>query len=142
LTKVQVLACFDLLAKLDNPAMEYDHWVEFGQNIPSELRQLNNVNLEVGTQVDGFLVPLLSRNKGVVDFYLSRVVFPRAAREFPWKLPTSSWDLVEHKTNITTGFSGTNDSRYLLPTSITQEDPDSVLGTNALVLPTVDVVPL
>jgi hypothetical protein len=41
---------------------------------------------------------------------------------------------VEHKTNITTGFSGTNDSRYLLPTSITQEDPDTVLGTNALVL--------
>jgi hypothetical protein len=134
LTKAQVLACFDLLAKLDNPTMEYDHWVELGQNIPSELRQLNNVNLEDETQVDGSLVPLFSRNRGVVDFYLSRVVFPQAAREFSWKLPTSSWDLVEHKTNITTGFSGTNDSRYLLPTSITQEDPDFVLGTNALVL--------
>jgi hypothetical protein len=134
LTKDQVLACFDLLAKLDNPAMEYDHWVELGQDIPSELRQLNDVNLEDGTQVDGFLVPLFSRNKGVVDFYLSRVVFPQAAREFPCKLPTASWDLVEHKTNITTGFSGTNDNRYLFPTSIAQEDPDFVLGTNALVL--------
>jgi len=119
---------------LDNPAMEYDHWVELGQDIPSELRQLNDVNLEDGTQVDGFLVPLFSRNKGVVNFYLSRVVFPQAAREFPWKLPTSSWDLVEYKKNITTGFSGTNDNRYLFPTSITQEDPDFVLGTNALVL--------
>jgi hypothetical protein len=41
---------------------------------------------------------------------------------------------VEDKKNVTTGFSGTNDNRYLLPTSITQEDPNFVLGTNALVL--------
>ena len=114
--------------------MEYDHWVELGQDIPSELRQLNDVNLDDETQVDRSLVPLFSRNKGVVDFYLSRLVFPQAAREFPWKLSTSSWDLVEHKANITTGFSGTNDSRYLLPSSISQEDPDFVLDTNALVL--------
>jgi hypothetical protein len=134
LTKDQVLECFRFLAKLDNPIMEYDHWVELGPDIPFELRQLNDVNLEDGTQVDVFLVPLFSRNKAVVDFYLSQVVFPQAAREFPWKLPTSSWDLVEYKTNITTGFSGTNDNRYLFPTSITQEDPDFALGTNALVL--------
>jgi len=123
-----------LLAKLDNPEMEYDHWVELGQDLPEELRHLNGVNTEDKAQVDEFLVPLFSRNKGVVDFYLSQVVFPRAAREFPSKLPTSAWDLVEHKKGSTTGFSGTNDNRYLLPTSIAQEDPDFVLGTNALVL--------
>ena len=114
--------------------MEYDHWVKSGQDIPAELRQLKGVNMEEKTQVDGFLVPLFSRNKGTVDFYLSQVVFPRAAREFPSKLPTSAWDLVEDKKNIITGFSGTNDNRYLLPTSITQEDPEFVLSTNALVL--------
>ena len=129
-----MLSCFDLLAKLDNPEMEYDHWVELGQDLPEELRQLNGINTEDKAQVDEILVPLFSRNKGVVDFYLSQVVFPRAAREFPSKLPTSAWDLVEDKKNLTTGFSGTNDNRYLLPTSIAQEDPDFVLGTNALVL--------
>ncbi len=41
---------------------------------------------------------------------------------------------MEDKKNIITGFSGTNDNRYLLPTSITQEDPEFVLSTNALVL--------
>jgi hypothetical protein len=41
---------------------------------------------------------------------------------------------VEEKKKITTGFSGTNDNRHLLPTSITQEDSNSALGTNALVL--------
>jgi hypothetical protein len=129
-----VLLCFDLLAKLDNPEMEYDHWVALGQDLPEDLHQLNGVNTEDSIQVDEVFVPLFSRNKGVVDFYLSQVVFPRAAREFPSKLPTSAWDLVQDKTNLTTGFSGTNDNRYLLPTSITQEDPDFVLGTNALVL--------
>src|SRR6266581_3638108 len=93
LTKDQVLLCFDLLAKLDNPEMEYEHWVELGQDPPVELRQLNGVNLEDETQVDELLVPFFSGNKGVVDFYLSQVVFPQAAREFPSKLPTSAWDL-------------------------------------------------
>jgi hypothetical protein len=129
-----VLSCFDLLAKVDNPEMEYDHWVELGQDLPEELRHLNCVNTDDNAQVDEFLVPLFSKNKRVVDFYLSQVVFPRAAREFPSKLPTSAWDLVKHRKGSTTGFSGTNDNRYLLPTSIAQKDPDFVLGTNALVL--------
>ncbi|KAH9062248.1 hypothetical protein EDB87DRAFT_329798 [Lactarius vividus] len=134
LTKQQVLQCFDLLTKLDNPDMEYDQWVEFGEGVPASLRQVNSINTNDDTQVDGYLVPLFSRNPKVIDFYLSQVVFPRAAKEFPYKLSTSAWDLVENKSNVTTGFSGTNDNRYLLPTSITQEDPVSQLSTNALVL--------
>jgi hypothetical protein len=123
-----------MLAKLDDPEMEYDYWVELGQDLPVALCQLNGVNTENEAQVDEVLVPIFSRNKRTVDFYLSQVVFPRAAREFPSKLPTSAWDLVEDKKNVTTGFSGTNDNRYLLPTSIAQEDPNFVLGTNALVM--------
>ncbi|KAH9059214.1 hypothetical protein EDB87DRAFT_1684972 [Lactarius vividus] len=134
LSKQQVLQCFDLLAKLDNPDMEYDEWVESGEGVPTSLRQVNGVNTKDDTQVDEHLFPLFSKNTRVIDFYLSQVVFPRAAKEFPSKLSTSAWDLVEDKSNVTTGFSGTNDNRYLLPTSITQEDPVSQLSTNALVL--------
>ncbi|KAH9056708.1 hypothetical protein EDB87DRAFT_1824048 [Lactarius vividus] len=134
LTKQQVLQCFDSLSKLDNPDVEYDQWVEFGEGIPISLRQVNGINTKDDSQVNEYLVPLFSRNTRVIDFYLSQVVFPRAAKEFPSKLSTSAWDLVEDKSNVTTGFSGTNDNRYLLPTSITQEDPVSQLGTNALVL--------
>jgi hypothetical protein len=123
-----------MLTKLDDPEMEYDHWVELGQDLPLALLQLNGVNTEDETQVDEVLMPLFSKNKRVVDFFLSQVVFPQAAREFPSKLPTSAWDLVDDTKNVTTGFSGTNDNRYLLPTSITQEDPNFVLHTNALVL--------
>jgi hypothetical protein len=135
LTKDQVLQCLDLLTKLDNPDMEYDQWVEIiGEGIPTSLRQVNGINMNDDTQVDEHLVPLFSRNTRVIDFYLSQVVFPRAAKEFPCKLSTSAWDLVEDKSNVTTGFSGTNDNRFLLPTSMTQEDPVSQLSTNALVL--------
>ena len=116
--------------------MEYDQWVESGKDvdIPKSLRQFGGVNTDDDTQVNEVLVPLFERNTRVIDFYLSQVVFPRAAKEFPHKLSTSAWDLVENKSNVTTGFSGTNDNRYLLPTSITQEDPLSQLSTNALVL--------
>jgi hypothetical protein len=134
LTKLQVLSCFELLAKLDDPDIEYNYWVGLGKNLPAELYHFKGVNTEDETQVKKFLVPLFSRNKRVVDFYLSQTVFPRFSREFPSKLPTSAWDLVEEKTNVTTGFSGTNDNRHLLPTSITQEDPEFALDTNALVL--------
>ncbi len=134
LTKEQVLQCFDLLAKLDNPEMEYEQWVNSGRDIPTSLRQVNSINMDDDTQVNEDLVPLFSKNVRVIDFYLSQVVFPRAAKEFPHKLSTSAWDLVEEKRNVTTGFSGTNDNRYLLPTSITQEDPLGQLSTNALVL--------
>lgn len=134
LTKQQVVQCFDSVTKLDNPDMEYDQWVEYGEGIPTPLRQVNSINTNDDNQVDGYLVPLFSKNTKVIDFYLSQEVFPRAAKEFQSKLSTSAWDLVEDKPNVTTGFSGTNDNRYLLPTSITQEDPVCQLSTNALVL--------
>ena len=58
--------------------MEYDHWVTLGQDLPEELRQIDGVNTEDEHQVAELLVPLFSRNKGAVDFYLSQVVFPQA----------------------------------------------------------------
>jgi len=134
LTKQQVLQCFDLLTKLDNATAEYDQWIDFGGPVPPSLRQVNGVNTNDDMQVNEHLVPLFWMNTRVIDFYLSQIVFPREAKRFPSKLCTSAWDLVEKKSNVTTGFSGTNDNRYLLPTSITQEDPTSQLSTNALVL--------
>jgi hypothetical protein len=129
-----VLSCFELLAKVDDPEIEYNSWVGLGKGFPSELWCFKSVNTEDENQVNGFLVPLFSRNKRVIDFYLSQVVFPRDAREFPSKIPTSAWDLVEEKTTVTTGLSGTNDNRLLLPTSITQEDLEFAVDANARVL--------
>ena len=49
------------------------------------------------------LLPLFSWNKATIDFYLSRVVFPKEAKEFPKKLVCSGWDLVEKQACLVTG---------------------------------------
>ncbi|PYH40878.1 uncharacterized protein BP01DRAFT_307271, partial [Aspergillus saccharolyticus JOP 1030-1] len=53
--------------------------------------------------------------KGLIDFYLLQVVFPREVNEFPYKLYTSAWDLLlKSDQPLTTGFSGTNNNQFLL----------------------------
>ncbi|KAF8838139.1 hypothetical protein BDN67DRAFT_1024216 [Paxillus ammoniavirescens] len=136
LTEEQLMSCFEVLLKQDNPALEYESWIKdlVPHDVPGDLRRVNGINIKSSDQWKRHLVPLFARNKTVVDFYLSRVVFPKEAKEFPTKLSCSGWDLAEKKAQLTTGFSGTNDGRYLLPTSITQRDPDHQLATNAKVL--------
>jgi hypothetical protein len=48
--------------------MEYDHWVELGQDLPVALRQLNGVNTEDETQVDEVLVPY---SRGIKELWTS-----------------------------------------------------------------------
>ncbi|KIJ08194.1 hypothetical protein PAXINDRAFT_18651, partial [Paxillus involutus ATCC 200175] len=136
LTEEQLMTCFQILLKEDNPALEYESWISdlASDDVPCDLQRVNGINIKSSEQWKHRLVPLFAGNKTVVDFYLSRVVFPKEAKEFPTKLSCSGWDLAEEKDHITTGFSGTNDGRYLLPTSITQRDPDHQLATNAKVL--------
>jgi hypothetical protein len=62
------------------------------------------------------------------------MVFAKECKEFPYKLSASGWDLGKKKPNVTTGFSGTNDSRYVLPLDIKQLDLPEQKHTNALVL--------
>ncbi|KAJ4467172.1 hypothetical protein C8J55DRAFT_439106 [Lentinula edodes] len=135
LSSVQVKLCFGLLFKLDNPPLEYKMWVDGDPTVPNHLRTLNGINTDDADQHGTHIIPLFSKRKTVVDFYLSHVVFPKAAKEFPHKLSSSGWDLAEAKPgHVTTGFSGTNDNRFLLPTSISQQDPLQQNGTNAKVL--------
>ena len=127
--------CFDLLSKLDNPVLEYESWVKRGGgNIPVLLRQFVGVNTKDIQTFRTKVIPVFQHNQAIINFFLSRIVFPKQLKEFFFNLGTSGWDLAEHKTNFTTGFSGTNDNSVLLPTSITQRDPINQLRTNAQVL--------
>ncbi|KAF8601977.1 hypothetical protein BDV93DRAFT_545566 [Ceratobasidium sp. AG-I] len=134
LTDTQLDTCFEMLYKLDNPTLEYEQWVHANGNIPQELLHLNGVNVKDREQFADTIIPAFSHNAAVVNFFLAAVVFPRETQEFPHKLATSGWDLAQVKGHVTTGFSGTNDNQYLLPTSIVQADPVNQSSTNALVL--------
>ena len=69
-----------------------------------------------------------------INYYLKTVVFPAEMNEFPHKLSSSGWDIAWEKSHSTTGFSGTNDSRYILPLSIIQCDLPPQLPKHAVVL--------
>jgi hypothetical protein len=130
----QMVLCFDELAKTDDPALEYSTWVRRNPGTPSTLRTLNGVNTKDSGRFRDHVLPVFRQNQATIDFYLARVVFPKQAKEFPSKMSTSGWDLAEQTTHVSTGFSGTNDRKHLLPTSIEQRDQPEQLGTNAMVL--------
>ncbi|TKA55092.1 hypothetical protein B0A55_13427, partial [Friedmanniomyces simplex] len=69
-----------------------------------------------------------------IDYFLANIVFPKEMREFPHKLSASGWDIGKKKALPTTGFSGTNDSRTVLPLQVDQLDLPAQKHTNALVL--------
>ncbi|KAL0572352.1 hypothetical protein V5O48_009608, partial [Marasmius crinis-equi] len=133
LSQSELGTCLQLLFKLDNPELEYDRWVSL-ENVPVGLRSVAGVNVKDTEQIQNELYPVFRYNHACIDFYLSNIVFPKAMKEFPHKLTTTGWDLASRKGQVTTGFSGTNENQYLLPTSITQENTPERLGTNASML--------
>ena len=105
LTEEQLRASFETLQEQDDPSLEYSNWLQDYDpaSVPECIQDLSNVNTKSSEQWDKYLFPLFARNQGAVDFYLSRVVFPREAKEFPQKLAASSWDLAERREHPITG---------------------------------------
>ncbi|KAH8807698.1 hypothetical protein F5884DRAFT_880995 [Xylogone sp. PMI_703] len=134
LTDEQILSSFESLLQSDQAGEEYKKWVNHASSLPPEFTALTGVNLSNLDRCRREVFPPLRFARSVIDFYLSTIVFPAEMREFPHKLSSSGWDIAAVKTHPTTGFSGTNDSRYILPSSITQCDLPPQLPTNAAVL--------
>ncbi|KAF8548327.1 hypothetical protein OG21DRAFT_1449260 [Imleria badia] len=134
LNEGQLRDSFKILLDEDDPSAEYAIWIKEFELVPESLQKLSDINLRSSEQWDNVILPHFARNQAAIDFYLSRVVFPKEAQEFPFRLCGSSWDLAEKREKLITGFSGTNDGRWLLPMSIAQRDLDHQKGTNARVL--------
>lgn len=130
----ELFEALELLVRSDNPDLEYRAWVETAPGLPLCFRHLTGINIRDRTQCIDDVFPHLCYAKGSIDYFLSRMVFAKESREFPHKLSASGWDLGKRKNNPTTGFSGTNDSRYILPMDIKQLDLLEQSHTNALVL--------
>ena len=135
LSEPQLRKTFQVLFKSADPSLDYSRRTRRLPGLGRDLQHLDNVNLQDGEQFHKVLFPSLRYNKHVIDLYLSGVVFPSEAKECPKKLTTSAWDIPsEQDMPLTTGFSGTNDNRYLLPRSIRQYDLEESHSTNAMVL--------
>jgi hypothetical protein len=134
LSEAQLTNCFELLSRSDDPESEYQTWVLRNPDTPVAFQRLAGVNTKDAGQFRDRVYPVFHNNQATIDFFLAKIVFPKEAKEFPNKLSTSGWDLAETRSHLTTGFSGTNDRKHLLPTSIQQQDLPEQLYTNALVL--------
>ncbi|KAI8648277.1 hypothetical protein NCS55_01496600 [Fusarium keratoplasticum] len=124
---------FNILVRSDDANQEYQDWVK-ATTMPDAFRHLQGVNLRDYTQCKLEIFPHIRFSKAAIDYFLSHMVFAKECKEFPYKLSASGWDLGKKKPNATTGFSGTNDSRYVLPLDMKQLDLPEQKHTNALVL--------
>ena len=106
LSEEQLKLSFETLLRQLDPSSDYDLWIRDCRAAPESLQTFNGINLESVEQWNNFLFPLFSRNRATIDFYLSKVVFPRDAIEFPSKLSSSGWDLAEKKERLLTGNQG------------------------------------
>ncbi|KAH7007900.1 uncharacterized protein B0I36DRAFT_370609 [Microdochium trichocladiopsis] len=113
----------------------YLSWVQSAPNgIPSAFRQLDTINIRDRQQCADEVFPHLRYLRSVINYYLTNTLFAREMRESSQKLSESSWSIAKAKPQPTTGFSGTNDVKCLLPLSIESLDLGEQRHTNALVL--------
>ena len=130
----ELFIAFGYLLKSDQDQVEYDEWAKSAPTLPDSLRQIVGINMKDRLHCVEQLFPHIQYSTGAVQFFLSRAVFAKEMKQFPHKISASGWDLGQIKTHVTTGFSGTNDSRDILPLSVSQLDLPAQRHTNALVL--------
>lgn len=138
LTKKQFLEGLQNILQSDDPAAHYEQWISTSHSLPEALRHWNMVNIDDEGQTEE-LWQCLRSNRIVINHYLNHFVFPIHAKQFEIKLQASAWDLPLCSQDGlqrvgTTGFSGTNDNRAMLPLTIQQDDLPSLKQTSAEVL--------
>jgi hypothetical protein len=126
-----------ILRKLEKDSytgtQEYDHWLEQLEPLDpqaAEVRFFASLNFSDEKQLQEIVFPLLRFYPPVIDYYLNTFVYPKEAREYSHRMGMSAWDLSVENNRPMTGFSGTNDSKLLLPPTTQYYDTAELLGTN------------
>ncbi|EER23013.1 hypothetical protein CPC735_020410 [Coccidioides posadasii C735 delta SOWgp] len=138
LAQAQLRQNFEHLVKSDDPSSEYDRWTHSSDTLPDILREWSVIETDDEAQLNELWTHLRYQTV-VIDYFLNHFVFPKHAKQFQVKLQASGWDIplfsVGGQTSaLTSGFSGTNDNRTLLPLNIKQRDLPMLSHTNAEVL--------
>jgi hypothetical protein len=134
----QMIQCFDRLSEEErDPETIYAEWIsqEDENDIPQNIKQWKGVNLKDSHQERSQIFQILRYNMLVINYFLNYFVFPREAKQFPYRLISSAWDLSSAtRSKLITGFSGTNDTQLLLPVHIHQCDLPHLQKTDAIVI--------
>lgn len=141
LSKAQMSQSVRHIMKSPDPSSAYETWIHDCPKLPQHLRFWNQVNPDDDGQIEE-LWSHLKYSRYVVNHHMNNFVFPVHAKQFGVKLQASGWDIplflndkaASNSRNLTTGFSGTNDNKRMLPGTIAQDDLPGLLQTNAEVL--------
>lgn len=125
----QLKRVFEILDNMSDAASVYEKWIENIPSIDSSIQTYGGVNLDDIRQRDELLFPLFRFNMLVIDFYCN-MVFSQELKIFDKKLMCTAWDLCSDHMHKVTGFSGTNDTKNILPLTIAQNDLEELEQTN------------
>lgn len=133
---MQLYQLFATLESKESAHAIYGSWINAKicgmpyQLIDASFAKYSGVNLDDPVQRD-LLFNLLRHNMYAIDFWLSNVVYPHEAKIFAKKLMCTAWDLCSDQLkHCCTGFSGTNDTKTILPLPIAQNDLTELEHTN------------
>ncbi|KAF5574117.1 hypothetical protein FPANT_11939 [Fusarium pseudoanthophilum] len=137
LTKSQLLQCLRFISNSEDPSSHYQRFTS-SQHLPGNLQHWHLLEMEDEAQITS-LWQHLRFEKHVVNHFMNNFAFPQHAKQFGVKLQASAWDIPllsesMERQGMTTGFSGTNDNKKILPRTIRQDDLPSLIQTNAEVL--------
>ncbi|CAL3972318.1 unnamed protein product [Diplocarpon coronariae] len=150
LSPARLRQALEHVLKSNDPTQVYDTFCQ-SSSLPDSLRSWSAINVDDETQLHE-IWSHVRYNVNVINYFLNNFVFPRHAKQFEVKLQASGWDLpsfsVETRSphmefsstiqysniQLTTGFSGTNDGKRMLPLTVQQGDLEGLSHTNALVL--------
>ena len=135
LSQLQLKQSLERTLKSDDPAREYEQWTQGATALSDRHRDWTSINPEDSSQITE-IWGAVRYNMAAIDHFLNNFVFPKHAKQFKVKLQASGWDLplCGTGTNLTTGFSGTNDNRLVMPLTMKQDDLKGLAHTNAEVL--------
>ncbi|KAG9230020.1 hypothetical protein BJ875DRAFT_521350 [Amylocarpus encephaloides] len=144
LNLTQLRQALEHVLKSDDPSQVYDVLSQTSK-LPDFLRDWTAVNIDDAAQLHEIWTHV-RRQVIVIDYFLNNFVFPQHAKQFQLKLQASGWDIPlslvqcseslhgQPTKSLTTGFSGTNDWKRMLPLTIKQQDLPGLAHTNAEVL--------
>ena len=124
LDSAQVEQAFRTLLSLGESAQAdiYRTWFELSSVImesdhKTSLDSVRKLDLSNSVLVS-LLVNYFSFNIFTINFWLNSIIFPVGTVQFPHRLEATAWDIAHNSQNKVAGFSGTNDERVIMPSSL------------------------
>ena len=133
LSREQVVEAFNALLSVGEIAQKSIYQIWFDLSKSSMIKDLCKDKLDSVVKIDlsnNMLVTLLVKyyryNTATINFWLESVVLPVETMQFPSRLEATSWDIATNSSKQVAGFSGTNDSKILLPTYLSWTDSNEI----------------